>query len=262
MFLIYFFGTMIYPTQGYLYFKILGCLFICATFVILSLLTRLGLLSLTMISCSLFLFSGEQVALVEFNILELAITLFAGTVLVASYFTIWMEFLGKIPIVKGKYLAQIIGLVTVLPRRLTGAIIWSVFSANHTEIVLEQQYKDNLGFQAAQNVHLNIMLTTLATYRRYYPNNQEACHERLLIALRLMSVLKGQTEFVSKLSFIRTESRADAMKKWKIDPIEIWQFKNNSVSKQILESEDKWNQYCDGINGPKRFREPGSYRKY
>lgn len=239
-----------------IYFKFLGCLFLLLTFIILSSTVRLGLLSVTMMSSSLFLLIEEHLILNSLVSLEFSILTIGIILLVTSYFVIWSEYLGMPRRDKGN---DLVNRMFNFPRNFTGAIIWSVFSANHTEIVIEEQKKNGQIFQASKNVHLNIMFTTLVTFRRYYPGDREGFYLRLKIAMNFMKELRGLDSFVARFSFLRSVNGTE-IEKWRMDLIEIWQLDDAGVHIDVLKSENFWNTHGDGIFGPRRLKGPGSYR--
>jgi hypothetical protein len=151
-------------------------------FLLLLILTRLGFLPITMIAVGLILAQPSSFDLGDLGILQLIFMLsvcFFSLMTVIHNWTSYENFY-----IRNRFF-RTMGKVSTW---LSGGIIWSVFSANHTEILVEV-LKDGK-FEPTQkfNVHHGIASTSLATFRRYFPTKSDEWNLRAKTFLRYLSV--------------------------------------------------------------------------
>jgi hypothetical protein len=167
---------------------ILSSWILIVTFILLMITVRLGTLPITMIIIGLTVFYSQKIIMENqilgndfLNYLSDAYIL----LLVMNYIWVWSYN-------RKKQLPFLIRKVAEASHRITGAIIWSVFTAglttNYFELNNYVKKKGLLGnFHFVDintpdyGVHSGITLTTLSTYRNYFPNNLKQWDERCLL---------------------------------------------------------------------------------
>lgn len=224
-------------------------------FVILQGITKLGSLCLTMcaVSCVLLLAALKEISIYGLVPWHHATTDFASIfislyalLLFLSFLWNWSSFLGK----TSNY-PEIVKRLFRFCSVCTGSIIWSVFSANHTEILI----RDAKSLKPMGDVHLNIALTSLVSHSRYFPSKNHEWEERAKALLRSIRALSGNGSWTFHI--IEKKDSEDYWselftQRWKLD-IE------NSLMVEKLRPDLDWNDKNDGVWGPKTTNQYGDY---
>jgi hypothetical protein len=155
------------------------------TFILLMITVRLGSLPITMIIVGLSIFYSKKIVLenqISHNDLLNYLSGAYILLLVMNYTWVWSYN-------RKKQLPFLIGRIAKISHRIAGAIIWSVFTAGLTTNYFELNHSVKkrgrlVDFHFGDintpdsGVHSGITLTTLSTYRDYFPNNLKHWDER------------------------------------------------------------------------------------
>jgi len=162
-----------------------GCLLLILMFVSL-LVIRLGMLTLTMIAIPTFIVFAareSEIAQESNSVLADQIESFIyiyAVLLVVSTIWNWLAF-------SSIRLTPTLRTTAAGITKFTGAIIWSVFTANITENQVSVEIFEREGLANSKNmrrslrnnVHVNIMLANLAVFPSYFPHAKQELDERI-----------------------------------------------------------------------------------
>jgi hypothetical protein len=173
-------------------------LLIILMFVFLGLTVRLGFLSITMIVLGV-IFVLLSMAMKEVSVSDLTsintLTIFFFCILfVFTYIWNWSFKLNK-------KLPSILAVVVKFSYKISGGIIWSVFTKQLTEIYIDydSQINDSKISNAkkcplqisSRGVHNGITVTTLANYSNYFPQNHHENKRRIATYLESAKVFES-----------------------------------------------------------------------
>ena len=184
-------------------------------FVFLLIFVRLGTLPLTMLALSYVIFATDDVAQSSSSpTLLKAFCIFYALIITLGTAWNWI-FYFKLRVPKT------IELLLKNSYRISGCIIWSVFTARLTENLIRVYKVDNLMKYELKpidyGVHSGISLTTIATYTDYFPGAMEEQEKRFKIYLE---AIYGRTSDL-ELHFYKNRLDGDTLKS---EPIKTFRF--------------------------------------
>jgi len=222
-------------------------------FIILQAKTKLGSLPITMYAASSVLMfaslseiSVYDLFLSEKNWFSTTLMIYALMLCVSTGWN-WISFIGMSN--KFPFLLQSICKRCVI---FTGSIIWSVFSANHTEILVRKAHNKKY----SKDVNINIALTSLISYQRYFDVSEKQWRQRASLLLGSLVEVENSTEW--EFLFLQKIGEGGLwnelpLQEWKIDEVK------NTLHVEELQGVKVWNGNSDGVFGPKRSKNYGDY---
>ena len=175
-------------------------LLIILMFVFLGLSVKLGFLSITMIVLGvnfvLLSIAIKELRISDFSSLNSVTIIFFCILFILTYVWNW-SFKLKVK------LPSALAFVAKISYKLSGGIIWSVFTKQLTEIYIDYDSRVNSSEISnakrcpdqilGRGVHNGITVTTLANYSNYFPRNHHESEHRISIYLEFLKVFDSLT---------------------------------------------------------------------